>query len=200
VLYIILEILNFINIDMIKHKHHIIPRHAGGSDDPSNLIELTIEEHAEAHRILYEQHGRQEDKWAWLGLSGQIGKDEMLREIAMSQKGKKKPEGFGAKISAFRKTFKYSEESKKKIGASNRGKIRTPEQIEKIRQSRLGKKQSEHQKQVVAEMRQKSYKITDPNGKEFVITNLSKFCRENNLDQGNMCSNRTKGWTCIKVI
>ena len=34
----------------MKHKHHIIPRHMGGTDDPSNLIELTIEEHAEAHR------------------------------------------------------------------------------------------------------------------------------------------------------
>jgi hypothetical protein len=28
------------------HKHHIIPKHAGGTNDPSNLIELTIEEHA----------------------------------------------------------------------------------------------------------------------------------------------------------
>jgi len=33
----------------MKHKHHIVPKHMGGSDDPSNLIELTIEEHAEAH-------------------------------------------------------------------------------------------------------------------------------------------------------
>lgn len=32
----------------MKHIHHIIPRHMGGTDDPSNLIELTIQEHAEA--------------------------------------------------------------------------------------------------------------------------------------------------------
>ena len=38
----------------IYHKHHIIPKHMGGTDDPSNLIELTIEEHAEAHRKLFE--------------------------------------------------------------------------------------------------------------------------------------------------
>jgi hypothetical protein len=38
---------------MIKHKHHIIPRHAGGSDDPSNLIEVTIEEHAKLHYDRY---------------------------------------------------------------------------------------------------------------------------------------------------
>jgi hypothetical protein len=34
---------------MIIHKHHIIPKHAGGTNDPSNLVELTIEQHAEAH-------------------------------------------------------------------------------------------------------------------------------------------------------
>lgn len=28
----------------IYHKHHIVPRHMGGSDDSSNLIKLTIEE------------------------------------------------------------------------------------------------------------------------------------------------------------
>lgn len=54
----------------IYHIHHIIPKHAGGTDDPSNLIKLTVEEHAEAHRILWEQYGRLEDKAAWLGLSG----------------------------------------------------------------------------------------------------------------------------------
>jgi hypothetical protein len=32
--------------------HHIIPRCLGGTDDPSNLIELSYEEHVEAHRIL----------------------------------------------------------------------------------------------------------------------------------------------------
>lgn len=61
---------------MIKHKHHIIPRHAGGTDDPSNIIELTIKEHAEAHRKLYKQHGRYEDKVAWHMLSGQITAQE----------------------------------------------------------------------------------------------------------------------------
>lgn len=56
----------------IYHKHHIIPRHAGGTDDHSNIVLLTIEEHAEAHRLLYEEHGRLEDFYAWKGLSGQI--------------------------------------------------------------------------------------------------------------------------------
>ena len=68
-----------INICM-KHIHHIIPRHMGGTDDSSNLIELTVEEHAEAHRLLYEQHGKEEDRIAWLALCGQITHEEAVRE------------------------------------------------------------------------------------------------------------------------
>ena len=62
----------------MKHKHHIIPKHMGGTDDASNLIELTVEEHALAHKELYEQHGKQEDFMAWQMLLGQVGKDEAL--------------------------------------------------------------------------------------------------------------------------
>ena len=50
----------------MKHLHHIIPKHMGGSDDPSNLIEMTVEEHAEAHRVLFEKYGRKEDELACL--------------------------------------------------------------------------------------------------------------------------------------
>ena len=53
----------------MKHKHHIIPKHAGGTDDPNNIVELTIEEHAEAHRILYKKYNRWQDKVAWMGLA-----------------------------------------------------------------------------------------------------------------------------------
>ena len=63
------------------HKHHIIPRHMGGSDDPSNLIELTVEEHAEAHKKLFEEHGCWQDYLAWHGLSKMIPRDELIRQI-----------------------------------------------------------------------------------------------------------------------
>lgn len=74
-------------MDQILHTHHIIPRHAGGTDDPSNLIELSIEDHAEIHRKLYERYGRIEDRLAWQGLAGLIGKEEMWREMCANTKG-----------------------------------------------------------------------------------------------------------------
>jgi hypothetical protein len=70
----------------IKHKHHIIPRHMGGSDDPANLILLTIEEHAEAHRILYETYNKIEDKRAWLGLAKIMSGEEIISEILRQPK------------------------------------------------------------------------------------------------------------------
>ena len=72
----------------MKHKHHIIPRHMGGTDDPSNLIELTPEEHAEAHRKLYEDHGHWQDYVAWQGLAKLATKEEHVHML-LSEAGKK---------------------------------------------------------------------------------------------------------------
>jgi hypothetical protein len=70
-----------INNIMKTHKHHIIPKHAGGTDNPENLIELTILEHAEAHRVLYETYNRWQDRVAWLSLSGIMKDEERIYEI-----------------------------------------------------------------------------------------------------------------------
>ena len=53
----------------------------GGTDDPSNIVELTIEDHAEAHRILYEKYGNEKDKIAWNGLLGLIPKSHIMRDL-----------------------------------------------------------------------------------------------------------------------
>jgi hypothetical protein len=64
---------------MLTHKHHIIPRHAGGSNDSTNIIQLTPEEHAEAHRVLFETHGRWQDYIAWQGLAKRLSNEEINR-------------------------------------------------------------------------------------------------------------------------
>jgi len=63
----------------MKHKHHIIPKSLGGSDDESNLVKLTIPGHAAVHKFMYEEYGRYQDKFAWQGLTGLIGKEEIVR-------------------------------------------------------------------------------------------------------------------------
>jgi len=59
----------------------------GGTDDPENLVELTIEQHAAAHKKLYEQYGLLQDKLAWLGLSGLMSAAEII--YALQSEGMK---------------------------------------------------------------------------------------------------------------
>ena len=97
----------------MKHRHHIIPRHMGGTDDPENLVFLTPEEHAKAHQELYEKYGKLEDYLAWKGLAGFMGKEEIIFNL-MSENGKKvgnrmKLEGKGIFDPEKQKTEKYQE-------------------------------------------------------------------------------------------
>jgi len=43
------------------HKHHIIPRHAGGGEDESNFTYLSIRQHIAAHFLLWKIHGMVND-------------------------------------------------------------------------------------------------------------------------------------------
>lgn len=78
----------------------------GGTDDPSNIVYLTVEEHALAHKKLWETYGKIEDKLAWDGLTGLISKSDIVREVARNaaignkwRLGKMHSEATKAKIS-----------------------------------------------------------------------------------------------------
>ena len=133
---------------MILHKHHIVPRHMGGSNHESNIVLLTVEEHAEAHRILYEEHGKWEDFVAWKALSGQVGKEELFREIRrQANLGRRHSEETKKKIREARARQVISEETKQKKSDQQRGKKptwdlknNTPEANEKRSKALFGKR------------------------------------------------------------
>jgi hypothetical protein len=81
-------------MDDVYHMHHIKPRHAGGSDDPSNLIRLTIEEHALAHKKLWDEIGNKLDFVAWQSLTKQINSEEArlsaLRAVCATKEHRQK--------------------------------------------------------------------------------------------------------------
>lgn len=95
---------------MIYHNHHIIPKHMGGSDDPSNLVRLTIEEHAEAHKTLYDKYGKWEDKIAWKVLSGQMTHAEANRQTNILQ----------ATGNTNRRGAKHTDEAKAKMSVAQK--------------------------------------------------------------------------------
>lgn len=110
------------------HKHHIVPRHMGGTDDPENLIELTIEQHADAHRKLFEEYGHWQDYVAWQGLAGLISKEELVKRI-QSEAGKARIEKYGNPFSGVRTwgNFALNEEFRKHVSSL----ANTPEAIAK---------------------------------------------------------------------
>jgi len=138
----------------MNHKHHIIPKHMGGTNNPSNLIELTVEEHAEAHRLLWEQYGNWQDNVAWKALSGHIGKEEIIHEIhknmnkgrivsaetrekmAAAKRGRKISKEHAEALHIGRKNSKNSEEHLKILSNANKGKTISEEQIKKSIETR----------------------------------------------------------------
>jgi hypothetical protein len=155
------------------HTHHIVPKHMGGTDDPSNLVELTVEEHALAHKKLYEKYEKQEDYIAWKALEGQIGKDELLSEIA-SLAGKKG----GAKSKGRKQSKEHISKRMKSIGDVNpfKGKNHTEEAKEKMRKAATGRSNNV-----------KRWLLTIDNN-TIIVEDLTAWCKENGYNKHSMYS------------
>lgn len=95
--------------------------------------------------------------------------------------------------------YPHSEESKILMSMVKKGK-HDSEYYRQLALKRKNFKQTDNQKKIVTDKLSLEWQITSPNGKSFVVKNLNKFCKENNLDQGNMSRNLVKGWTCKKII
>ena len=97
----------------------------GGTDHSSNLVELTIEEHAEAHRKLFEEHGRWQDEIAWKTLSGQISNAEAIKMAQiLANKGKIVSETTKQKLRVYNSGKTLSKEHRLKISESCKGKLK----------------------------------------------------------------------------
>jgi hypothetical protein len=148
----------------IYHSHHIIPRHAGGTDHPDNIARLTVEEHVEAHRKLYEKYGRWQDRVAYEGLLGFKGKEQIIKEIQSRPKSEEEKKNMS--IAAYKRTDirKHSEETKKKMSETAKKQNRASflnEQRKKVKHKRgeehpmYGKTHSEETKKKMSESAKK---------------------------------------------
>jgi hypothetical protein len=157
------------------HKHHIIPRYMGGTDDPSNLVELTVEQHAEAHRLLYEQYGNWQDYVAWQGL---------------------------AKLDANFDAAKQSMiEGGRKGGLAARNRVQTPEHRAKIGKMVKARRAEKPGKT----WNGKLYEITHPDGTTETVEGLRQWCLDRGYNPnnfGNAClrGSITNGGFKVRLI
>lgn len=151
----------------------------GGSDDPSNLVELTVEKHAEAHKYLWEKYGNEYDKIAWRALSGQITNYEANRLAGIvANTGKYNSEETRMKKSLARlgkpsnqKGNKWSSEQKDNL---------------KVVRSKTRYIRNQEENKNISERQKKLYEITLPTGEIVIVKGLVEFCSEHKLNRGTM--------------
>lgn len=79
-----------ISDEVYTERHHIVPRHMGGSDDSDNLVTVMYRQHILLHLLLWKSYGSAKDKMAYLLMRGQIDTLEARRELQrLSKLGKR---------------------------------------------------------------------------------------------------------------
>ncbi len=141
-------------------KHHIIPKCAGGSNEPDNLVFLTPREHFICHALLVKFCDIKFLKplqYA-LGMMRSRGKIVSSRTYEFAREQHRKA------ISTDRTGKRHSEETKQKISLAHTGKKRSVEHCENTRKAQLGKKLSEEHKaklSAATKGRSISYQLTE---------------------------------------
>lgn len=147
--------------DLMTQEHHILPRCEGGSDDPGNLIELSIHDHFWAHVIYARETGKcpsgpiymlhhYRGRTAWnpeewneaYAVALELNRNKTISEeqrekLSKAFKGRKLTEEIKRKMSDAHKGMKPSEKCIEAAKAVNTGAKRTDEQIARIREGNM---------------------------------------------------------------
>lgn len=170
-------------LDCYSETHHVIPKCMNGTDDPSNLVKLTAEEHFVAHQLLVKIY------------PDQIKLIHALRMMtAASSNQIRNNKEFGwikRKVNRTRLGSKQTDSTKKKISESlPKGKEHhqfgkpQPDHVKKaIKEANSGKKQPDTQIQnriqKAAEFHAKRWFVDGQ-----IVVNLAKWARDNKLNIG----------------
>lgn len=65
----------------MKHKHHLLPKHLGGTDDKNNLVEVSPTQHAMFHYCNWQLWKSDGDYIAWRALAGYSTKEEIIKQV-----------------------------------------------------------------------------------------------------------------------
>lgn len=91
------------------------------------------------------------------------------------------------KISESNKGKKVTDETKRKLSDSHKGYKVKQETKEKLSKINKGKIPPKHVAEAAIKHHQKDYIITFPDGLKIEITNMKLFCKNNNLSESSMC-------------
>jgi hypothetical protein len=131
--------------------HHVIPRCMGGSDDKTNLVELTAQEHFIVHKLLCEIYPDEVKlMYAYWAMCNKQGSKRMIRDYKVSSREYERAKLAFAELSSklhsgkvswnrglktnkpsWNRGITHSDETKRKIGLKSLGRKQSPETIAK---------------------------------------------------------------------
>lgn len=170
----------------LMHKHHIIPRYMGGTDAAGNLVEVTVTQHAMYHFCNFQLWGNTEDWAAWRGLTGQVGKEEILSVLNRENQAKaveaaRTPEIIEKKKQKFKEINHQQGEKNSQYGkmwitdGTKEGSYRIDKGDPIPKGYRPGRvSRNEENINFI-------FMITTPSGKVIKTKRMYQFCMENNL-------------------
>ena len=123
----------------MKHNHHLVPQHRGGTD-ADGLVEVSVIQHAMFHYCEWRLHGHWQDKTAWRMLVG-------------LQQGS-------------REGVPHTEEAKQKMSDSQRKSFQTPERQENHRHACIARYKTEEGKAHLKENGRKTKSMWKPEWEE----------------------------------
>ena len=137
-------------IEGYVERHHIVPRSLGGTDEESNLVELTAREHVIAHMLLPRFVENKKPMWhaLWcmvntngIKVNSRLYEQARIEFRSICTGIKRSPETC-AKIRAVRAGKKHSSETRDKMSDTRKGRKSSPETCAKISAARKGIKKS----------------------------------------------------------
>ena len=136
-------------LDGYTEKHHIVPKSLGGSNRKDNIVSLTAREHFICHWLLTKMVSETKHKYQmWTAFSCMLyRKNDHQQRYKINSKTFNNIKERGSVI----KSLMWSGENNPLYGkrvelSPNFGKKQSPEHIEKLRQTRIGRVRSEESK------------------------------------------------------
>lgn len=186
-------------------KHHIVPRHQGGTNDAANLVCVTLRQHIFLHKLRWYAYKQAGDRIAYLWRSGQteaarIASTERLRELLT-----------GTKLSS---------EFKAKLKQIHKKRMEDPASLDKIRKTQLKSAKAKSEKTalysqwvvdnaernedwLVEKSNRSFYKFVSPEGLVFdsPIFAANYYGNEvKHITIENWCKRAKYGWTTIPEL
>ena len=185
-------------------KHHIVPRHKGGTNDSSNMVVVTYRQHVLLHLLLWKAYENPYDKMAYQLMRGQISSVEGRREaLRLSKLGKKWSPEFREHIMECRKEYYSSEEFLKNARSAQAKAVKLKSDRTKEKSDTLVKNSERNEEWLHKTTNKSKYKFVSPEGLVFDSPiYAAKYYGQGvkHIDIENWCKRKRYGWNTIPEL